>query len=60
MNEIDKQLHAIYGCGKESIKDVNEALNLLRIHGEKCEVCFHRSIREKVYKKFKNTKTHNK
>jgi len=44
-----------YGAEKESIKDIAEAVNLLRIHGDKCEPCIHRSIREQAYKEFQKT-----
>lgn len=53
MNEIEKKLIDKYEHGRESIKDLDEALNLLCIHGEGCELCIHKSIREKAYKEFK-------
>lgn len=57
MNEKDQELIARFNTGKESIKDLEEALNLLRIHGEECELCIHRSIREQVYKEFRKIET---
>lgn len=56
MNEIEKKLIAKYGIEKESIKDLREALNLLRIHGEECELCIDKSIREQAYIEFKKSK----
>ncbi len=57
MNEIEKELIAKYDTGRESIKDLDAAVNLLRIHGEKCDLCIHQSIREQAYKKFKKINT---
>lgn len=54
MNDIEKELIAKYDTGKESIKDLEEAVNLLRIHGEECELCIHQSIRAQAYKKLQN------
>ena len=56
MNEIENKLIYKYGAEKESIKDLSEALNLLHIHGEECELCIHKSIREQVYNEFKDSK----
>ncbi len=53
MNEVENKLIDKYGAEKESVKDLREALNLLRIHGEECELCIHKSIREQAYKEFK-------
>ncbi|WP_299081146.1 hypothetical protein [uncultured Paraglaciecola sp.] len=39
---------------KESIKDLDEAMNLLNIYGEDCELRIHKSIREQAFKLFKN------
>lgn len=52
MNEIEEKYIGKYGAKKESIKDLREALNLLRIHGEECELCIHKSIREQAYNEF--------
>ena len=57
MNDAEKNLIDKYGAGQESIKDLDEALNLLRIYGEECELCIHKSIREKAYIEYK--KPHN-
>ena len=53
MNTNEENLLEKYGSSKESIKDLDEALNLLRIYGEECEMCIHKSIREQAYKIFK-------
>jgi len=53
MNDIEIKLIEKYGHGREAIKDLDEALNLLRIHGEGCELCIHKSIRVKAYNEFK-------
>ncbi len=55
MKELERKLIDKYGAEKESIKDLREALNLLRIHGDKCELCIHKSIREQAYKKYKES-----
>ena len=57
MSDIEQKLIQKYGVGKDSIKDLEEALNLLRIHGEKCEPCIHQSIREQAYKELNKSKT---
>ncbi|WP_426357873.1 hypothetical protein ACPUVO_15670 [Pseudocolwellia sp. HL-MZ19] len=49
-HDIEKTLINKYGSGREKIKDLDEALNLISIYGEDCELCIHSSIREKVYK----------
>lgn len=55
MNDIEKKLIDKYEAGRESIKDLGEALNLLSVYGEgECELCIHNSIRAEAYKKFKN------
>lgn len=55
MNDIESKLIDKYGRGRESIKDLDEALNLLNIYGAgECELCFHKSIRDQVYKQFTN------
>lgn len=60
MDDIEKKLIDKYGKGRESIKDMAEAVNLLCIYGEKCELCIHASIRAEAYEKFKKSKKHNK
>jgi hypothetical protein len=57
MNEIENQLIAKYDNEKESIKDLAEALSLLSIYGEGCELCIHPSIREQAFNEFKKIKT---
>jgi len=52
MNDTEKELISKYGHGRESIKDLGEALNLLCIYGEKCELCISQSIRGEAYRKF--------
>jgi hypothetical protein len=47
--DIEKTLIDKYGTGREKIEDLDEALNLLSIYGEDCELCIHSSIREKAY-----------
>ncbi|MDP3119779.1 MAG: hypothetical protein Q8N01_05145 [Sulfuricurvum sp.] len=54
MSDIEKKLIDKYGTGRESIKDLGEALNLLNIYGEECELCIHKSIKAQVYKEFKS------
>lgn len=56
MIEIEKKLIEKFGTRRESITDIGEALNLLSVYGEECELCIHQSIREKAYNQFKDQK----
>jgi hypothetical protein len=53
MSEIEKELNDKYGKGRESIKDLGEALNLLSIYGKECALCIDPSIRAQAYEEFK-------
>lgn len=48
----DAELIEKYGSKRESIKDLEDALNLLRIYGGDCELCIHQSIRKEAYAEF--------
>jgi len=54
MSDIEKKLIDKYGTGRESIKDLDEALNLLNVYGEECELCIHKSIKAQAYREFKS------
>ncbi len=56
MQDSNKELIEKFGKGRDEILDIGEALNLLGVYGEKCELCIHSSIREQVYKQFKKDK----
>lgn len=55
-NDIEKKAIEKYTTGTELIKDLDEALNILSIHGEKCEKAIDSSIREQAFKDYRKTK----
>lgn len=52
-NDIEKEAIERYTMEGVLITDLDEALNILYIHGEKCEMAIHTSIRAKAYKAYK-------
>jgi len=53
LSDIEKKVIEKYTMGTELVTDVDEAVNMLRIHGEECEKAIHSSIREKAYRDYK-------
>ena len=56
-NDIEKKAIEDYTTGTELITDLKEALNILTIHGEKCEKAIDSSIREQAFKDYRKLKT---
>lgn len=55
-SDIEKEAIEKYTTGTELIKDLDEALNILSIHGEKCEKAIDSSIREQAFKAYRKSK----
>jgi hypothetical protein len=55
-SDIEKEAIEKYTAGTELIKDKSEALNILAIHGEKCEKAIDSSIREQAFEAYRKLK----
>ena len=56
LSDVEKDAIEKYTTGTELIKDIDEALNILAIHGEKCEKAIDSSIREQAFEAYRKLK----
>jgi len=59
-SDIEKEAIERYTDGNMLITDLGQALNILSIHGEKCEKAIDPSIRAEAYKAYIASKNNNK
>jgi hypothetical protein len=60
LSDIEKEAIERYTSLGEIITDLDEALNILSIHGEKCKKAIHPSIRAEAWKAHIASKNNNK
>jgi hypothetical protein len=56
LSDVEKEAIEKYTTGTELIKDLDEARNILAIHGEKCEKAIDSSIREQAVDDYRISK----
>jgi hypothetical protein len=56
LSDVEKEAIEKYTAGTELIKDLDEARNILAIHGKKCEKAIDSSIREQAVDAYRKSK----